>query len=387
MARGPIRHFPKRTPRSRLEIQRREAIESGRFPSTLDHVEEPIAVVNEERQLIYGNHAFQRLAGERSMDEMLGGRPGEILGCAHAEGSEEGCGTAEECRFCGAAQAIVETLKTRMPSTRECHISASPSGRGAIYDFLVRALPFEIAGNSYILLGFNDIRHQKRRLALERIFFHDIMNTASSFKLHLDLLAKKTSGEGREDLFSRLQGICDALVEEIQGQRVLMSAENGTLTVQRSLMDSRVLVTQLIGQLEGLEMARGRKIAIAPFSKPFPLISDDSLLKRVLTNMLKNALEASPEGATVAIGFRSEIAEHNGGKALFMVTNPTYMEPEVQRQVFTRYFSTKGSDRGLGTWGMKLLAEEYLGGKISFESSRENGTTFTLSLPLRPKGF
>jgi signal transduction histidine kinase len=36
---------------------------------------------------------------------------------------------------------------------------------------------------------------------------------------------------------------------------------------------------------------------------------------------------------------------------------------------------------------MKLLAEEYLGGKISFESSRENGTTFTLSLPLRPKGF
>ena len=381
------RHFPKRVPREQVEAQRRQAVASRHLPPTLDLVEEPVAVVNDQRQVIYANRAFQRLAGARSLEDMYGGRPGEILGCAHAEESEEGCGTSEGCRFCGAAQAIVETQRTRQPSTRECHISASPSGRGAAYDFLVRALPFEIEENPYVLLGFDDIRHQKRRLALERIFFHDILNTASSFKLHLDLLSKKATGEGNDDLFARLRGICDTLVEEIQGQRVLVSAENGTLTVQRSLIESRVFVTQLVGQLEGLEIAQGRKIAIAPFSESFPFISDDSLLKRVLTNMLRNALEASPEGSTVAIGFRKEAFAEGGGRALFQVTNPSYMEPEIQQQVFTRYFSTKGSDRGLGTWGMKLLAEEYLGGTISFHSARENGTTFALSLPLKPKGF
>jgi hypothetical protein len=59
----------------------------------------------------------------------------------------------------------------------------------------------------------------------------------------------------------------------------------------------------------------------------------------------------------------------------------------VQQQVFRRYFSTKGEDRGLGTWDMRLLAKEYLGGSVSFSSTKDGGTTFTLALPLKPKDF
>jgi len=69
------------------------------------------------------------------------------------------------------------------------------------------------------------------------------------------------------------------------------------------------------------------------------------------------------------------------------VHNPTYIEPVVQKQIFRRYFSTKGKDRGLGTWGMRVLAEQYLGGSVTFTSTQEQGTTFTLTLPLKPLGF
>jgi len=62
------------------------------------------------------------------------------------------------------------------------------------------------------------------------------------------------------------------------------------------------------------------------------------------------------------------------------------MPPEVAPQVFQRSFSTKGADRGLGTWSMKLFAEEYLGGAVSFQTDRERGTTFSLVLPRKPKG-
>jgi sensor histidine kinase regulating citrate/malate metabolism len=121
-------------------------------------------------------------------------------------------------------------------------------------------------------------------------------------------------------------------------------------------------------------------MGIAPFSESFVFVSDDSLVKRVLENMMKNALEATTEGTAVTLRFgRSD------GNAIFEVHNPGCMEEAVQRQIFRRYFSTKGQDRGLGTWSMKLLGEDYLGGAVRFRSSLEEGTTFSLRIPLDPK--
>ena len=246
---------------------------------------------------------------------------------------------------------------------------------------MVKTTPFEISGSTYVMLSFSDISDQKRRGALERIFFHDILNTASSLRVYLDLLGRgETSPERRQGLLKRLSVVCDTLEEEIQGQKLMLSAENGTLRAQRNLIESRALAAQVTRQAEGLEIARGRTVGVAPFSEQFTFISDDALVKRILGNMLKNALEASPEGAAVSIGFR-----RNGDREIVLsVHNPSFMDRAVQVQVFKRYFSTKGEGRGLGTWGMKLLAEEYLGGRVSFATSVESGTTFSLALPLKP---
>ncbi len=180
-----------------------------------------------------------------------------------------------------------------------------------------------------------------------------------------------------------MSAVCDTLEEEIQGQKLMLSAENGTLRAQRNLIESHALAAQVARQAEGLETARGRTVALAPFSEQFTFVSDDALVKRILGNMLKNALEASPEGTVVTIGFR----RHGESEILLSVHNASFMDRAVQVQVFRRYFSTKGEGRGLGTWGMRLLAEEYLGGRISFSTSPESGTTFSLMLPLKPPGL
>lgn len=364
-----------RLPRSETLSQLAQTRSVERLAGAVETAAEPTAVLNEHRQVVFANQAFKDLVGTATIEDLCGRRPGEILGCVNAE---HGCGESESCRFCGAAQAIVETLRSRKPVVRECHIAAADGNRSTAWDFLVHTTPFDLAGDTFVLIALTDVSHQKRRLALERIFFHDILNTASSFKVHLDLLKRESVGQAGKDLIMRLETIFDTLVEEIQGQRVLLSAENGTLSVQRNLIDSHALARQLAIQLSGQDFARGRRIVLAPFSESFSIVSDDSLLKRVLGNMMKNALEASPEGSTVSLGFRKA-----DGGAWFEVHNPTSMEPAVQRRIFTRYFSTKGEGRGLGTWGMKLLAEDYLGGRVSFSSTVEGGTTFTLSLPLQ----
>jgi signal transduction histidine kinase len=56
------------------------------------------------------------------------------------------------------------------------------------------------------------------------------------------------------------------------------------------------------------------------------------------------------------------------------------MSEEVQRQLFQRSFSTKGIGRGLGTYSIRLLTENYLKGKVSFISNETEGTVFSIEL-------
>ena len=106
-------------------------------------------------------------------------------------------------------------------------------------------------------------------------------------------------------------------------------------------------------------------------------VSDPVLLCRILGNLTKNALEATPEGGVITLWCRQE------GRGLSIsVHNEGVMPEPSQLQVFQRSFSTKGEGRGLGTYGSRLLAERYLQGEVSFSSTKAAGTTFTVSLPL-----
>ena len=86
--------------------------------------------------------------------------------------------------------------------------------------------------------------------------------------------------------------------------------------------------------------------------------------------MLKNALEATLTDGKITIGCNSN-KEH-----VFWVHNPTFIPEKNQLQIFQRSFSTKGGNRGLGTYSMKLLGENYLKGQVGFVSNENTGTKF-----------
>jgi hypothetical protein len=367
-----------RTPRRAIE--QLDAVRSDRFPAeALDAVPDLVAVLNPEREVVFANRAFLSFAGAGDLGEACGARPGELFGCVNALSAPGGCGTGEACAACGAAGAIDESLRTGSPASRDCSLTIRQRGRRVAHDLATHSVPFEIAGSPYVMVVFRDIGQRMRRLALERIFFHDLLNTVSSFKLYLDLLKTAVSGDRENDLVGRMDAICSSLVEEIQGQRMLVAAENGTLSVRHNLVDASRLAADLVRQFEAQESVPGRTVALAPFPESVTLITDDSLARRILSNMLKNALEASPAGARVTLGVRAD-----GDRVEFQVHNPGAMPEDVQQRVFQRSFSTKGEGRGLGTWSMRLLAEDYLGGTVRFTSTPADGTTFILGLPLRP---
>jgi signal transduction histidine kinase len=345
----------------------------------VEALSEAVAVLNARRQIVFANPAFRQLAGFTGA--FVGLKPGELFGCTHAAQSPGGCGQSPECWSCGASQAFLEARDRGVSSRRPYSLMGSRGGREVPYDLEAAATPFRLGSEQFVLLTLRDVSHQKHKAALERIFFHDILNTASSLKVYLGLLGSQLSGPAPQEaarLLADLRAIADALVEEIMSQKQLVSAENRTLRVSPSPISSRALAEELLASFARTQA--GGQVSLAP-AEDFSFVSDAAILRRVLGNMLRNALEAAPPGGPVTLGFTRD-----GSACRFWVHNPGAMPEEVRRQVFRRYFSTKGRDRGLGTYSMKLLTEEYLRGEVGFTSDEPSGTKFTVTLPLELGG-
>jgi hypothetical protein len=154
-----------------------------------------IMLVNRQRQILFANTDLLRTIGLESAERLLGSRPGEALRCLHSTEGPEGCGTTLHCQTCGVNQAILAVQSTEQPAERECLLAVERDRKHVALEYMVRASPVTIDDEPMIIVSFRDISADKRRDALERVFFHDILNTLTSLKGNVDLLAKSsTSG-------------------------------------------------------------------------------------------------------------------------------------------------------------------------------------------------
>jgi signal transduction histidine kinase len=105
---------------------------------------------------------------------------------------------------------------------------------------------------------------------------------------------------------------------------------------------------------------------------------DAAYLRRVLTNLVVNAIQAMPNGGKLTINASTEKDE-----ALISVKDTGVGIPEdVKDKLFIPLFTTKAKGQGLGLAVVKRLIEG-LNGKVSFESEKDKGTKFTISLPFK----
>lgn len=343
----------------------------------LDALPNIVLILNSQRQVVFGNKVLLDTLGARSREEILGCRPGEILRCVHACEMTGGCGTSEYCQNCGAINAILESRKGH-ESYNECRITVDDDGQQQPMDLGVTAIPHVIGSEEFTVLSIADISNEKRTRVLERIFFHDVMNTATSVLGLAELLKDTNDPALTREFLSDLHASTKLLIAQIQEQHELMQAENNDLQVEISQMHSLSFLAELANHCASMELSRDKHIQIDPATHDIVFSSSPQLLSRVLVNMLKNALEACKGGETVRLGCRVEDRQIE-----FWVNNPGIIPRKVQLQLFQRSFSTKGKDRGLGTYSMKLLTERYLQGSISFSVSEDTGTTFIARYPLK----
>jgi len=358
------------------EIQTQSAFFSshpylGQFADALPN---PVVALNRHRQIVFANEALLNLTGKEQPEELHGLRPGEALHCVHSNETSGGCGTTEFCKTCGAAHAIREAIGGAK-NVQECRITTH---NGESLDLRAWACPL-MDGSEFVSFALEDISHEKRRRVLERIFFHDVLNTAGGVQGLSELLKEEADPREAGELIDLIRTSAHTLIEEINVQKALSAAETGDLTVELEMVSSDDLLKEVIGLYENHAVARDRRLQLHSNAESIEFTTDPILARRVLANMTKNALEAASPDQTVTLG-----ARRREDRVELWVHNQGLMPRDSQLQVFQRSFSTKGKGRGLGTYSIKLLTERYLKGRASFPSTEAEGTTFFISLPMQP---
>jgi signal transduction histidine kinase len=122
-------------------------------------------------------------------------------------------------------------------------------------------------------------------------------------------------------------------------------------------------------------------VQVVDFTEDKPKIKVDAAkMKRAFINIIKNSVEAMPEGGELTIKSKKT----KGKVEIIFIDTGAGIPKETLKRLFTPLVTTKARGMGFGLAICKRIIEAH-GGKISVESAIGKGTTFTLTIPLEPK--
>ncbi|MBS1530992.1 MAG: GHKL domain-containing protein, partial [Bacteroidetes bacterium] len=206
---------------------------------------------------------------------------------------------------------------------------------------------------------------------------HEIKNPLTPLKLGLQLLEK--SWKDKDPKFDqKFERFSKSFVEQIES----LSSIASEFSAFAKMPDTRIERMDIFGVLTQAvvvfkQMDNIRILYNAP-EEPFYVNADRDQLLRSFNNLLKNAIEAIPQGRQGLI----EIGYMITGKniTLYIKDNGNGITEHQREKIFMPNFTTKSSGTGLGLAFVKNSIEN-AGGKVWFETVTGEGTTFHISLP------
>ncbi len=204
---------------------------------------------------------------------------------------------------------------------------------------------------------------------------HDLRNPLTAIKNAVYFLNKKHASSA-DSTEKEMLGIVDNAINH--ANRIISDLLDYSREMRlepaecspRSLLKGAIAMVQIPANIK-----------ITDHTLDSPKISADvDKIVRVFTNLIKNAIDAMPNGGTVEI--RSAVAD--GNVNVTFADTGTGISEAVMAKLFTPLFTTKAQGMGFGLSICKRVMEAH-GGKITVESAVGKGTTFTVALPLESK--
>lgn len=221
---------------------------------------------------------------------------------------------------------------------------------------------------------------------IERITQHDLKAPIIGILSGIQYLEKFTDVDSEQkNMLRQMHDAADRSVSMINGSLGLYKMEMGTYQYAPADMDILDVLRRAVWNLSEMTALNGVEVAITRGSNPvgdedtFPFCAEEPLFYSLVTNLLKNAVEASTRGDRVLIN----LGEDGGVK--LSIHNPAPVPKDIRQTFFDKYATSgKSSGTGLGTYSARLMALA-MGGTIEMSTATASGTLITVRLPHPPK--
>jgi Na+/proline symporter/signal transduction histidine kinase len=374
--------------------------------TALNHVRQGIAVFNPDLQLICSNRQFGDILGLpphivqigiplREILEFLGGANPPAYGDAE---------TLTEIRL-NAYTTEGEPYLERLPDRQlviEVRANRMPDG-GLVITFSDVTPSFEAAealerANATLEKRVRDRTEQLTRLNSELAFAkstaeeanisktrflaaasHDILQPLNAARLYVTSLVERQSGGEDARLVENIDDSLEA-IEEILGALLDISRlDAGAMTPSITSFRMGDLMRSLEIEYAPIARARGVELTFVPCS--LPVASDRLMLRRLLQNLISNAIKYTPQGR-VLVGCRRRGQSLQIGIYDTGVGIPVLKRTEIFKE-FHRLEQGARIARGLGL-GLSIVKRlaHVLGHGIAIDSNRSGGSFFSVTVPV-----
>ena len=337
-----------------------------------EYLEDSFMVVDDSGNILYANPATS----------ILYGQPQEaIKGKKLSEAYPSKLGD----RMFRAIQAaidnerlVVRNLTSGLPNFSKLVDMRIHSLKSNVHKKSVIILSYEVTEREMLREQTATIRRAAAIEQLARKMAHELRNPLHSVGLNLELLEDEL-----EDLPEKSQKEASEIISLLKRQVKRLSeimdsygeiAKMPPLNLVES--DMKKMITDLARFFKGEALSKGIAINVECDENVPHLLVDANYIREAILNLIRNAIEAMPEGGDFAIRLTAE-----DGQVFIQVKDTGIgMEKERQEKIFDLAYTTKKKGSGLGLPLVKQIVQQH-GGGVHLESEPSKGSTFTLQLP------
>jgi two-component system, NtrC family, nitrogen regulation sensor histidine kinase NtrY len=229
--------------------------------------------------------------------------------------------------------------------------------------------------NSAELLSRSERESAWREMA--RQVAHEIKNPLTPMKLSIQHL-QRTKNDSPADRDKKIDSISKTLIEQIETLSAIAGEFSAFAKMPKGRNEKINVENIMQSAIDLFKNASDIEFEFkANSSNPFVNGDKDQML-RVFNNLLKNAMQAIPEGQQGKIDISIEDEANN--ILIKIRDNGTGISEEQMNKIFVPSFTTKTGGMGLGLAMVKNIIESFEG-RIWFETKRDVGATFFISIP------
>lgn len=340
-------------------------------------IQEGVMVIGRGGKLVYANNAAERLLAfdaekikGKSADRYFGGV--DWLEGMDWESASEGDGEW--------SRLLTREIEVTYPERRIISFYAVP----------IRQADVTAGADALVILRDVTLERQREASALEdgrldavktlaASVAHEIGNPLNALDIHLQLLVRELHGldDVRRGELEELAGVARNEVKRLDSiiTQFLQALRHPDPSFEPG--DVLSLIGETLATMR-IEIENRRiEVKVTGSAKVPAVMLDPGQIKQVFYNLVKNAMEAMPDGGTL------EIAVSAGDAFLRVdfIDSGVGIPEESLGRIFEPYHTTKAKGTGLGLMIVKRIVESH-GGQIEVASKEGQGTRFRISLPL-----